>query len=280
MKVLVTGATGFIGNYVVLTLLKQNHEVIATSTSIEKAKQYDWFSQVDYIPFNFEAVNNDVDYFTFFGSPDVLIHTAWEGLPNYKAAFHLEVNLARHILFLENMVENGLKSLSVTGTCFEYGLQEGCLTENTPAAPSTVYAEAKNALRQALQKLPQQFSFKWIRLFYMYGNGQSPKSLLSQLDKALENGDSSFNMSGGEQIRDYLPIEKVADYVVKIALQTKIDGIVHCCSGEPISVKKLVENYLEEKQKSIELNLGFYPYADYEPMAFWGNTEKLDKILQ
>ena len=85
------------------------------------------------------------------------------------------------------------------------------------------------------------FSFKWVRLFYMYGKGQNPNSLLSQLDKAIANGDKAFNMSGGEQVRDYLPVEKVAEYIVKVALQDKINGVINCCSGEPVSVKEFEE---------------------------------------
>jgi dTDP-6-deoxy-L-talose 4-dehydrogenase (NAD+) len=60
---------------------------------------------------------------------------------------------------------------------------------------------------------------------------------------------------------------------------TKIQGIINCCSGEPISVKDFVVNYLLLKNKHIDLNLGFYPYADYEPMEFWGDNTKLKKIV-
>jgi dTDP-6-deoxy-L-talose 4-dehydrogenase (NAD+) len=86
-------------------------------------------------------------------------------------------------------------------------------------------------------------------------------------------------MSGGKQLRDYLPVEKVAEYIVKISIDDKITGIINCCSGEPISIRKFVENYIAEKNKNIELNLGYYPYPDYEPMAFWGDNKKLMKIL-
>ncbi len=119
-----------------------------------------------------------------------------------------------------------------------------------------------------------------MRLFYMYGEGQNPKSLLSQLDDALTNGETSFNMSGGEQLRDYLPVEKVAEYIVKISLQKKVLGVINCCSGKSISIKKLVKDYLKSKNKSIELNLGHYPYPDYEPMNFWGDTTKLMEIMK
>ena len=112
----------------------------------------------------------------------------------------------------------------------------------------------------------------------MYGQGQNPNSLFSQLDKALTNGDAVFNMSGGEQVRDYLPVEKMATYIVDIALQNKITGIINCCSGVPVTVKELVETYLKERNKNISLNLGYYPYSDYEPMRFWGDNSKLKSI--
>jgi len=148
MKVLVTGATGFIGSYVVEELLKKGCEVIATSTNISKAMQKTWYPLVTYIPFNFESFDKSKNYFSFFNEPDIVIHTAWEGLPNYKSPFHFEINFPRHFSLLENMVKNGLTDLNVTGTCFEYGLQEGCLTEDTPALPNNSYSLAKDALRK------------------------------------------------------------------------------------------------------------------------------------
>jgi dTDP-6-deoxy-L-talose 4-dehydrogenase (NAD+) len=222
------------------------------------------------------------NFFQFFQQPDLLIHLAWEGLPNYKDLFHLEKNLFSNYRFLKNMVENGLKSFVVTGTCFEYGMQSGALNETMITMPDNPYGLAKDTLRKFLEQLQKKidFEFKWVRLFYMYGKGQSPNSILSQLDRALEKGEASFNMSGGEQLRDYLPVEKVAEYIVKIAMQNKVHGIINCCSGKPISIRKLVENYLVKKQKSIHLNLGYYSYPDYEPMAFWGNAAKLNTILR
>ena len=113
----------------------------------------------------------------------------------------------------------------------------------------------------------------------MYGKGQNPKSLLSQLDKAISEGKEEFNMSGGEQERDYLPVEKVAEYIVKIAVQNDELGMINCCSGKPIKVKELVEDHVRSKHATIKLNLGFYPYTDYEPMRFWGDTKRLKTIL-
>jgi nucleoside-diphosphate-sugar epimerase len=280
-KVLVTGATGFIGHYVVEELLRHEYTVIASSANEQKAKLASWFDKVTYIAFDLEQFDQTINYYHFFQQPDLMIHLAWEGLPNYKSSFHLEQNLPRHLNLLTNLIKNGLTDLTVTGTCLEYGMQEGDLKEDMPALPSIPYAIAKNELRKSLEALRQQhsFSFKWVRLFYMYGKGQNPNSLLSQLDKAIDDNEEVFNMSEGEQTRDYLPVEKMAEYIVNISLQNKLTGIINCSSGEPITIKQFVKNYLQKVNKKISLYFGYYPYTDFEPMHFWGNNDKLKMIL-
>jgi len=280
-KILVTGATGFIGQYVIAELLSQGHSVIASSSNAEKAATQPWASKVEYRPLDFTLLDDAVDYFDYFGKPDRVIHLAWEGLPNYKQDFHLLTNFPRHLSFLTNLVRNGLKDLTVTGTCFEYGMQEGCLREDMPVYPANPYAVAKNELRKELEEFcaVQQVHFKWVRLFYIYGEGQNPNSLFSQLNRAIDDGAGEFNMSGGEQVRDFLPIEKVAENLTAIALQNAVEGVINCCSGIPVTVKQFVEDYLKVSKKYIKLNLGYYPYADYEPMRFWGDDTKLKSIL-
>jgi dTDP-6-deoxy-L-talose 4-dehydrogenase (NAD+) len=76
-----------------------------------------------------------------------------------------------------------------------------------------------------------------------------------------------------------LPIDEVVRNISLITKQNShLNQVVNCCSGKPISVKNLVEHYLEEKKYKIRLNLGFYPYPDYEPMRFWGCNLKLKEI--
>jgi nucleoside-diphosphate-sugar epimerase len=281
-KILVTGATGFIGRYVITALQQRGVAVVATSAHADKAASCPWLAGVDYLPFDLQQFNAGTDYQAYFGHPDAIIHLAWEGLPNYKADFHINENLPRHFAFVKNLVAHGQTDITITGTCFEYGMQEGQLAEDMPALPQNPYAIAKDRLRQQLEQWQQQmpFALKWVRLFYMYGPGQSPNSLLSQLDRALAAGETVFNMSGGEQVRDYLPVEKVAAHIVAIALQQRTTGIINCCSGHGITVKELVQGYLAEKKQSIALNLGHYPYPDYEPMRFWGSNQKLNSIIE
>ena len=128
-------------------------------------------------------------------------------------------------------------------------MREGALNEEMESNPSTPYALAKDCLQKFMQQLMtvHSFNLKWVRLFYMYGKGQNPKSLFSQLEKAIDNNEPYFNMSGGEQIRDYLPIQVVAKYIKSIALQNEVTGIVNCCSGRPVMLKELVQEFIKNK---------------------------------
>jgi dTDP-6-deoxy-L-talose 4-dehydrogenase (NAD+) len=169
----------------------------------------------------------------------------------------------------------------IAGTCFEYGMVDGCLSENMDTKPLNSYAIAKDTLRKFIVELEKQhrFVYKWIRLFYMYGEGQSKTSLMYLLDKAIHDKDKVFNMSGGGQLRDFLHIDVVVKNIALIARQNiYINQSINCCSGKPVSIKNLVESYLEKKNYNMKLNLGFYPYPDYETMEFWGDNDKLQKI--
>src|SRR5262249_39558169 len=150
-----------------------------------------------------------------------------------------------------------------------------------PALPLTPYALAKNSLRLFLEALQSgnPFVLQWIRFFYLYGPGQNPASILAQLDRAIDESASVFNMSGGEQLRDYLAVEDAASCVAAIVEHTKTAGVINCCSGAPISVRRLVERRIEQRKATIQLNLGRLPYRDYESFAFWGSRRRLDAIV-
>jgi len=277
MQVLVTGATGFIGNHVISALLARKYSVIAVARDAFRAQRQDWFHSVRFIACDIHRITHED--ISRFGRLDAIIHLAWPGLPNYKAYFHFEDNLPADYRFLKSMIMSGVPHLLVAGTCFEYGMQNGCLSEDFPANPVLPYALAKDTLRRFLEILRQDtpFILQWARLFYLHGVGQSPNSLIAQLERAIVDRDAVFHMSGGEQLRDYSPVKEVADRLVTLLEHPECDGICNICSGEPISVRRLVERHLALLNEKISLNLGHYPYPDYEPMAFWGNPGKFHR---
>ena len=278
MRIALTGATGFIGQHLVPRLVERGHEVIALARDTAKVDAYRW-KGVRAI--KFDLGTSPAQVAADVGTQDALIHLAWPGLPNYQELFHFEDNLLAAYRFLKACVEAGVPRVLVTGTCFEYGMRDGCLGEMLEPHPANPYSFAKDALRRSLEHLQQKqpFVLQWARLFYMYGQGQNPKSLLAQLDRAIDDGDAVFNMSGGEQLRDYLPVEEVAFGLARIVEHQEWGGVTNVCSGSPISVRKLVEQRIAYRGARIALNLGYYPYPSYEPMAFWGDARKFRSIV-
>jgi dTDP-6-deoxy-L-talose 4-dehydrogenase (NAD+) len=275
--VAVTGASGFVGRHAVRHLSRGGMcRVIACGRNVEQLRRLG----VAYVAEDLKVGRNDC--YDLLGRPDRLIHLAWEGLPGYHDPLHLEENLLTSCRFLKNMIAGGLRSLTVAGTCYEYGMATGCLAEDAAPAPTTCYAVAKNALRVFLEALKKRHPFRliWTRLFFLYGEGQHASALIPQVDRALAAGQESFDMSGGEQLRDYLPVEKASRILAMIAMQDRYDGIVNICSGKPVSVRRLVEDRIALHGGAMRLNLGVLPYPEYEPMAFWGDAGRLRKIVE
>lgn len=278
MHVVVTGGSGFIGQHLVQELLTRGHRVTVIAREAKRCSEMPWAEQVNFIAA--DLTEGDTGYVSQCGIVDVLAHLAWPGLPNYRDLFHLERNLPTSYQCIRAFVEAGCSQVLVTGTCFEYGLQEGCLKEDLPTKPSNPYGVAKDSLRRFLEMLQTKCDFRlqWARLFYMYGMGQNPKSLLALLDSAIERGESVFNMSLGEQLRDYLPVSRVASHLAMLCESAEFAGLVNICQGAPISVRRLVEQHLGSRGAKIDLNFGFYPYPDYEPLAFWGDNSRLRSV--
>ncbi len=272
----VTGASGFLGRHVLNYLAERNLDVIAVSRSGE--------AQIDYDRVTWAALdvqNLPANPFHALGQPDTMLHLAWGGLPDYRNAYQLEIELPAQKEFLESMIKGGLPSLTVAGTCLEYGMQSGCLTENMPCKPTLAYPKAKLALLDYLMEMKTHspFALTWARLFYMYGEGQQERSLYSLFRAAHARGDKSFDMSGGEQLRDFLSVEDIAGYLAMLALSGTDNGIVNVCSGKPVSVRELVEGWAAALDWDVDLNLGVFPYPDYEPMEFWGDNSCLKALV-
>jgi nucleoside-diphosphate-sugar epimerase len=278
LRIIVTGATGFVGLHLVGALLRHGHQVTAIVRDLKRAEDLTWFSDVSFVQSDLHV--NYLPVIEAAKSADALIHLAWPGLPNYQSYFHIFHNLPADFQFVKAVIEAGVSQIAITGTCLEYGLKSGALTEDMDTHPTTPYGFAKDSLRKSLQFLQREYSFnlQWIRLFYTYGDGQNPNSLLPQLDAAIDKKRSSFDMSVGTQLRDYLPIEAIAENICILLGHPNINGVINCSSGLPISVLDLVRRRCLERGSSIHLNTGHYSLPDYEPFKFWGVPTKLNSI--
>jgi nucleoside-diphosphate-sugar epimerase len=281
MRLLITGATGFIGQHVLQQLVAKQFEVVVLIRDSRTELVFKNLHPAVEVVHGDVANRPDNSLYERCKKPDVLLHLAWGGLPNYNSLHHIESELPAHYQFLSYMVRSGVRTVIVAGTCFEYGMQQGCLDEALSTQPSNLYGYAKDSLRKQLEFLQKNLAFNliWPRFFYMYGAGQSSSALYSQLMLAIKNKDKVFNMSGGEQLRDFSPVTQIARHLTDLVALEQDVGVVNLCSGEPISVRRFVENLLHQANISIQLNLGHYPYASYEPMAFWGNNKKFLTLI-
>jgi nucleoside-diphosphate-sugar epimerase len=269
----VTGASGFVGRHVLKALSRVDAEIVAHARTSRPDREA--VERRRWVAFDLAAAPDHA--FDRLGRPDIVIHLGWGGLPNYLAARHVEVELPVQVRFLRELTAAGLQRLVVAGTCFEYGMQSGCLSEDMPPVPSNPYGTAKDRLRRELELLSrtQPFDLRWLRLFYLYGEGQAPTSLYSQFTAALARGARTFDMSKGDQVRDYMKVEDAAAAAVAVALAPEAPPTVNICSGEPVSVRSLVERWRADRAADIAINFGALDAPSYEPFAFWGDNSRL-----
>ena len=276
MKVALTGGTGFIGQHVRKLLAKSEHDVLLLVRKQVKIAE---------LGANEKFVIADIsedheDWFDSLGQPDVLLHLAWGGLPNYLDNYHVEVELPIQSKFLSKVVASGLPKLVVTGTCYEYGLTSGALVESQETNPNTSYGIAKDLLRKELfeVQLRQNFELTWARIFYPYGDGQSEISIYSQLRAAMLNGDQQFKMGSGKQVLDFISVEKVASTLVSLSTRCAGVGVVNIGSGEPQSVLDFVQSQIRALGAQIEPLVGALPDRNFESQAFWADSSKLSSL--
>ena len=278
MKIAITGATGFIGQHVRKQLKESSHEILLVTRDAKKISSLGTNERVLIADIS-EARD---DWYQYLDSPDVLLHLAWGGLPNYLDNYHLDVELPLQVKFLTNLVSNGLSKLVVTGTCYEYGIASGALTEIEDTTPVTPYGIAKDRLRRLLSDLKSKVDFEltWARIFYTYGTGQSELSIYSQLTFAVANGDAEFKIGSGTQILDFISVERVAEILNFLVTKNSNIGIVNVGSGNPQSVLQFVQAQIHAMGAQIIPLLGVISDRKYEPNAFWSDNKKLNKEIE
>ena len=273
LKILVTGANGYLGQGIVRSILNNGHCVVATDFNTQFVDE-----RAERIACNLFEVDNP---YSFFGEPDVLLHLAWrDGFVHYSSA-HIE-DLHKHYAFIKKMVDGGIQQVAVMGSMHEIGFFEGSINESTPCHPTTPYGIAKNALRDLTQMLCKQKNivFQWLRGYYIVGNSKFGSSIFSKITAAVDEGKTEFPFTLGQNQYDFIDYPDFCAQVAAVVGQKNEQGIINICSGKPEKLADRVERFIKENDYRIKLQYGAFPDRPYDSKAIWGNDTKIRKIME
>ena len=273
MKVLVTGANGYIGRHVIKVLLDRHVEVIAcdiTTTEVDK--------RAERMSLNLFDLSVE-DVYSFLGTPDVCLHMAWRNGFVHNAPTQMG-DLSAHYRFLTGLIDGGLPQLAVMGTMHEVGYWNGAIDEHTPCNPISLYGIAKDALRRSMIQYTQQKGciLQWLRCYYVVGDDKKNHSIFCKLLEAAEEGKRTFPFTSGKNKYDFITVDDLAQMIAAVIMQRNITGIINCCTGKPVSLGER-EQFIKECNLRIELEYGAFPERPYDSPCVYGDTSKISQII-
>ena len=276
MRVLLTGATGFIGSHVARLLVHEGcevHALIRESSNLARIK--------DIVPLLYPVKCDLLDFDELDTNlrrvqPDLCIHLAWYAVPGkyLKAVENLNL-LSASLHLASRLADLGCKRLIGVGTCFEYDTSLGYLSEKSPTRPHNLYAASKLAVQIALEQFANTsgMAMAWIRLFYQHGPFEDERRLVpSVICSLLRN--QIVKATKGEQIRDYLHVEDVAAAIWAVA-RSDLSGPVNIGSGRPVTVRDIVGKVGAILNRPELIQIGTLPYTASDPMFICANNRLL-----
>ena len=275
MKILVTGANGYLGTGVVKSLCDDGNTVIATSHKFNEQT-----SDKRAINTECELFSID-DPFNYFNEPDTVLHMAWKNGFVHNDLSHIE-DLPKHVVFLKKMIESGCKHIAVMGTMHEVGFFEGSIKEDTPTHPESLYGISKDALRNTIKLMCKNSDavFQWLRGYYIVGNSEYGNSIFSKITAAEKRGQKYFPFTMGVNQWDFIDYKDFCVQVARAVEQTQINGVINICSGRPEKLADRVERFIRENGYKIKLDYGKFPDRPYDSKAVWGDDTKIQEILK
>ncbi len=275
-RVLLTGASGFVGQQCIPLLMKAGYEIIAISRNKHSmTAQNTHFEAINLL--NIEKTQKLINNY----HPEYLLHLAWYAKPGsyWEAEENYQwVNASLNIL--KAFAGNGGKRVVFAGTCAEYDWRYGYLNEElTPLQPITTYGTCKLSLQKMVESYGRQhdLSYAWARLFYMYGEHEHPSRLVPGVcQKLLQN--ETVQVWHGNQIRDFLNVKDVACALVGL-LNNDLTGPVNVCSGKPVAIREIVRCIADILDKHDLVRYGAVPRNTNDPALLVGDPQLLIRSL-
>lgn len=277
MRCFVTGASGHLGSHLTRRLLADGHEVavLLRSTS-SRAALLDVLPQLQVIEGDVAAAAYVEEMISF--APQAVFHLAWSGVTaaDRNAPHQITTNVRATLLLLEAAQRAGAELFLSTGSQAEYGRVSGAIEEACPLRPETAYGAAKAALSQLVPAYCERAGMRslWLRIFSVYGPGDSPAHMLPALIESLLRRERP-SLTSGEQRWDYLYIDDAIAAITQTAAKPSLSGMFNVASGHAGSLRSIVEQVRDLIDPSLPLGLGDMPYRADQVMHLEGDITRI-----
>jgi nucleoside-diphosphate-sugar epimerase len=273
-KILVTGASGFIGQHIVAALNAKGYEVHGTYFQKPLDPRLTNFEHCEWYQLNLLS-EQEISELMVKVKPSHLIHLAWYTKHSkYWSSLENMNWVAASLYLLRQFVDIGGTRIVMAGTCAEYDWRYGfCNEKLTPKEPSTLYGVCKNSLQMMAHKFANEngLNLAWGRIFFPFGPGEHFKRLIPSVILSLLQGQIA-HCTHGEQIRDFMYVEDVADALVTL-LDTDFNGAINIGSGEAVSLKKIIYMIADYLKRMDLVELGtLLACSDDPPMIVADNS--------
>ena len=273
-KVLLTGATGFVGRHCLPALVARGYEVHALSRSrggTDSTPATIHWHHADLLdPKQVIALVKTI-------GPTHLLHCAWYAVPGkyWSAPENFQWVEASLHLFKTFASAGGKRAVGV-GTCAEYDWSSDCCSENSTALnPATIYGTCKRDAQRCLEEIGKQtgLSTAWGRLFFLYGPHEDRERLVASVIVSILQKEKAL-CSHGEQIRDFLYTPDAGDALVAL-LDSDVSGAVNIASGAAVCIRNVIEEIAGKLHSSELVQLGARPAAENEPARLVADVARL-----
>lgn len=256
-RILLTGATGFVGRQVLKVLLERECVIKCV---VRSGRDVDLPVSPKIMPpvFTKDLFQESVCWWKdVLQVIDTIVHVAWYAEPGkYQLSMKNLDCLAGTLVMAQAAAEVGVRRFVGVGTCFEYQHSIAKLSVDSPLGPTSPYAAAKVSTYLSLSNcLPMHgVEFAWCRLFYLYGEDEDSRRLVPSIRKALSHG-QEVALTSGTQVRDFLDVQEAGKCIAKVVMGSHT-GPLNICSGQPVTVRELAESIADEYGRRDLLKFG------------------------